>query len=124
MKSKAYLDFIHSKPCIIEGTFTQVDAHHVKSILKTGKKPPDFLCVPLNHDVHLYELHQMNEAKFWEKYGINILAEIIRLNVEFLTINTSEPEFINVDILQQLIAVNEAVGASMEQFAELKGIEL
>jgi hypothetical protein len=83
MKSKLYLEFIHSKACLITGT-TPVDAHHSKAIIRTGVRPPDYFCVPLERKLHLYDLHESNESEFWQRHDIDILETVIQLNIEFI----------------------------------------
>lgn len=127
MKSKAYLDFLSSKPCIVTGSTENVDLHHLIgwSEYRKGSKAPDFIAVPLDHDIHLNELHAGgNEPKFFEKYGINPLREVLRYNLEFLEINALESDFLSKDVLRQLIEVNKVLGDLMEAYAEKEGIEL
>ena len=90
MKSKKYLEFIHSKSCLITGNEYNKDAHHVKCIFRTGVRPPDYFCVPLGHELHLYDLHESNEAEFWERNGVNILEQVIQFNLEYISIHGFE----------------------------------
>ena len=84
MKSKKYLDWLSRKPCLVTHSNHNKDLHHVKCIIRTGVRPPDYFCVPLDHELHLYDLHEGNEADFWEKYDIDILDTVIQLNIEFI----------------------------------------
>lgn len=78
VKNDRHLDFIRSLPCVCCGNNIETEAAHVRmsdlSIAKryTGKseKPSDCWTIPLCGEHHR-EQHDMGEAAFWEKYGIN-----------------------------------------------------
>ena len=72
LRSKSYLDFIRTKPCLICGD--RAEAHHLQRAqpramaLKTG----DQFCVPVCR-AHHHELHnsKLGESVFWAVNGID-----------------------------------------------------
>lgn len=71
IRSKEYLKFIHTLPCVITGREGEgVHAHHLighgESIM--GGKSCDLLAFPLWHEIHT-ELHNHGWKRWEEKYG-------------------------------------------------------
>lgn len=76
MKSKDYLDFIGQESCPITGKYP-VDLHHESLVRRFSgglKKYFDYGAIPLEHEIHLGERHQMGKVEFWENYGLNPAA--------------------------------------------------
>ena len=130
MKSKPYLDYIHTKPCLITGNYQSLNAHHCKIIYRTGKKPSDFLCVPLSEEEHLGELHgKGSEEAYWERRGLDPVKEVLKLNLDFISINAFESDYYpdaeaKKRVLTKLIEVSAELSELMEAYAEKEGIEL
>jgi len=82
-RSKKYLAFIDSKPCLICGRAST--HHHVRLYGGggVGMKPPDNYCVPICVKCHT-QLHAMPERDFWSYSNIDICVEILDLNAEYL----------------------------------------
>ena len=85
-----YLRHVRAQPCCVFG-FERgriVVAHHVRIFGAGGMglKPSDYLTVPL-HCVTHRELHDMPEAAFWERAGIDPADEIRRLMESYLRLN-------------------------------------
>jgi len=75
-RSKKYLDFIRSKPCLICANPNTVP-HHVRRLrwgAGTGIKPSDLVCIPLCHRCH--------DPKIEE--GIDVELIIIDLLMEYI----------------------------------------
>ena len=80
VESSGYLKFVRQLPCLITGRHG-VDAAHVRySSLRYAKrqtgmaeKPDDRWAVPLEHNRHLYEQHNMDERAFWKGWNIDPL---------------------------------------------------
>lgn len=76
-KSKDYLSFLHSLPCVVTGA-TTVQAAHVSFAAPRyghygrgrGTKAPDRFALPLSPEEHARQ-HSMNEAAYWASVGIN-----------------------------------------------------
>ena len=76
-KSKDYLSFLHSLPCVVTGA-TTVQAAHVSFAAPRyghygrgrGTKAPDRFALPLSPEEHARQ-HSMNEAAYWSAVGIN-----------------------------------------------------
>lgn len=76
-KSKDYLSFLHSLPCVVTGA-TTVQAAHVSFAApryghygrSKGTKAPDRFALPLSPEEHARQ-HSMNEAAYWASVGIN-----------------------------------------------------
>ena len=76
-KSKDYLSFLHSLPCVVTGA-TTVQAAHVSFAAPRyghygrgrGTKAPDRFALPLSPEEHARQ-HSMNEAEYWAAVGIN-----------------------------------------------------
>ena len=80
VKSRAYLDFVATLPCLIYGIEDgTVSGHH---LLKTGMrgiglKSPDDYVVPLSHAAHqCLHITCGNEEDFFKLSGINNQVEI------------------------------------------------
>lgn len=84
-KSKDYLSFLHSLPCVVTGAST-VQAAHVSFAAPhfghygrgKGTKAPDRWALPLSPEEHARQ-HSMNEQAYWQSVGINphLLALVI-----------------------------------------------
>lgn len=76
-KSKDYLSFLHSLPCIVSGQ-TIVQAAHVSFAAPKyghygrgkGTKAPDRWALPLCEEEHRRQ-HSMNEQDYWATVGID-----------------------------------------------------
>lgn len=76
-KSKDYLKFLHSLPCVVSGKHG-VEAAHVSFANPKyghygrgrGSKSPDRWAIPLSSEEHRRQ-HSMNEAEYWRSVGIN-----------------------------------------------------
>ncbi len=82
-RSKKYLAFIRSKPCLV--CSHKAIAHHIRieSNAGTSKKPGDYWSVPLcvvHHDEH----DHLGRDSFWGKYDINIWRELFMLTKEWI----------------------------------------
>jgi len=81
-RSRWYLDFIRSKMCLI--CYRNSEAHH-EPIGKTGgvaMKCSDRETVPLCREHHS-ERHQIGKITFYDKYNIDYVEEIEKLQQEF-----------------------------------------
>jgi hypothetical protein len=86
-----YRKWIITLPCLVTGDDYGVIGHHVRDSRferggASGKKSSDYWMVPLRHDYHTdtkYAVHQIGERKFWADHGIDIQAEIGKLNGEY-----------------------------------------
>jgi hypothetical protein len=77
---RAYLDWIKQLPCLgcaVEGRTTYgVDPAHIRHAFAPwtpvggGEKPDDHRCAPMCRQHH-DEQHDMNEAVFWARLGVN-----------------------------------------------------
>lgn len=71
IRSKEYLYFIRSQPCVVSGATNEIVAHHIRiGFHGMGTKPSDWRCVPLHNDMH-QRLHNMGEKAFWEYHGLD-----------------------------------------------------
>lgn len=76
-KSKGYLHFLHSLPCVVSGA-REVQAAHLSMAAPKyahygrgkGHKAPDRWALPLSADEHARQ-HQIGEERFWSESGIN-----------------------------------------------------
>lgn len=87
-----YLAWIRKQPCIVtrqlgnglKTWFDRIEAHHVRNLNGlTGAaiRPPDRYAVPLLASEHAKA--QGRDRTFWAERGIDIRAEIERLNAEY-----------------------------------------
>ncbi|MCK5616199.1 DUF968 domain-containing protein [Candidatus Pacearchaeota archaeon] len=84
-RSKAYLEFIKTLPCVVCGReageyLSVVPAHQKLGEGGIGIKPPDTHCLPLCHYCHTHE--HRGERTFWQ--GVNINRE--RIIIKCLTL--------------------------------------
>lgn len=76
-KSKGYLAFLHSLPCVVSGA-REVQAAHLSFAAPRyahygrgkGSKAPDRWALPLSAAEHARQ-HNMNEESYWRSVGIN-----------------------------------------------------
>lgn len=66
----AYLDWIHSMPCLACGTMGETEAHHVQPSV-TAKKQSHWFRVPLCHDCHM-TLEDHDHDTFKKRTGFDI----------------------------------------------------
>jgi len=81
-RSKKYLLFIRTKPCLVCGYDKTVPHHEKLGMGGTSIKPPDANCVPLC--VKCHDRHENENSLLWESENIDIQREIIKLLTEFL----------------------------------------
>ncbi len=90
-RSRVYLDYIRSMPCLITKSEHEIVAHHVH-IFKDGGmgiKPSDFRTVPLTPLEH-QRLHQMGERSYWAKKNIDVEIVIIVLLCSFAKLDATK----------------------------------
>lgn len=91
---KAFLAFVHTKPCCACGTFSDVQAAHLrrpclergKRATGLGERPNDFWSVPLCRGCHLdspNSLHRTSEEVFFARLKIDPFALAADLYEEF-----------------------------------------
>ena len=70
-RSKKYLEWVASKPCLI-CRYEPCQAHHITiaELRGWGQKVSDNFTIPLCYQHH-YLLHHTSERKFWTKVGVN-----------------------------------------------------
>lgn len=91
-RSKAYLAFVRSHPCIVTDTELDVVAHHCRHAPHGGGtsiKPSDYRTVPLSPLEHA-RLHHVGEKSFWKSVKIH-------------------PEFVMIDMLSEWIHIHHRV---------------
>lgn len=84
IKSPKYLEFLHTKRCIVCGGHA-TDAHHEPLSLRfkgTRKKYLDFQAIPLCHQHHLYGIHDRPDT-FWSEHNIDVRAMALALVEEY-----------------------------------------
>lgn len=81
LSSKAYLDFIRSKPCIGCGK-GPTDAHHVKARGMGGGHENDFTAAPLCRECH-NGYHRIGLADFERNHKVNVWRECFYLLLEY-----------------------------------------
>ena len=71
-RSKKYLEWIRSLPCVVTGRTDRVVAHHVTVSANRGMglKPSDFWCLPIDWFEH-QKLHANGEASYWGDLGLD-----------------------------------------------------
>lgn len=86
IRDEQYLAWIRTKPCLacIYHKDSYIDAHHVLPMGggKMGSKTDDRRTVPLCRDAH-QRYHDKGRVRFEEIYGLDLEAEILKLNWEF-----------------------------------------
>ena len=76
-RSKEYLNFIDSKPCIVPGCGKKATHHHENlGMGGTSIKAPDSHCVPLCEDHHIPGVHAAPKS-FWNLHDIDVVSVII-----------------------------------------------
>lgn len=93
-RDDAYLAWVRERPCLVCGR-APCDPHHQaeRGHGAMGLKPSDYRAVPLCGGVEGHHTgrgtrekpgsyHALSRA-FWERYGIDVEREIVRLNTTF-----------------------------------------
>lgn len=75
-RDEKYLSWIRDQVCLVSKSPGPNDPHHAWNT--GGKKPNDYLAVPLRRDKH-DECHTIGTESFEKKYNISFELEIIRL---------------------------------------------
>lgn len=94
MKSKEYLNFIGQKECAVTGTYP-ADLHHESIVRRFSgglKKHFDYGVLPLEHEIHLNERHQLGKVEFWERYGIDPSDLVIKYLEEYIELEPPDIE--------------------------------
>lgn len=89
MLSKEYLDFIGTHACVVTGKYPS-ECHHEAVTYKfrgDRKRYFDYGAIPLIHEIHLYERHEMGRVAFWDKYELDPKEVVITLIEEYLTLD-------------------------------------
>lgn len=83
IRDERYLAWIRTKHCLV-CMDSLVEAHHVLPMGggKMGSKTDDRRTVPLCRDAH-QKYHDKGRVRFEEIYGLDLEAEILKLNWEF-----------------------------------------
>lgn len=82
-RSREYLAWIRTQPCVVTGARINVEAAHVRMGNGGGMgiKPSDFRTLPLSADQHRRQ-HQVGEKAFWAALGISpdglIISHMVR----------------------------------------------
>lgn len=81
IKDPAYIEWIRSLPCVVTGSRSVSDPHHVseQGHGSMAGKTSDRRAIPLCHRLHV-ELHQTGRETFAKKYNLDYEFEIERLN--------------------------------------------
>lgn len=93
-KSKDYLDYISTQPCVITGEYG-VHVHHESVIRRYSgaqKRQFDFGAVPLSPHVHLVERHGWGKRMFWDFYNMDPVDVVKGLLDEYIEEGRSDAE--------------------------------
>lgn len=86
VKHPAYLEWLHSQPCIVTGQ-SAVIAHHLTSLGHGRITRNDRYCVPLIEELHAVgntnAVHEIGHANFECVWGVDLVSEANRLWDEF-----------------------------------------
>lgn len=80
LKDPAYLKWLHELPCVITGQRDRLTVHHVMAGRESyGKKEDDSICVPIIAELHMHDfgkesLERIGERRFWNDWGMDVLA--------------------------------------------------
>ena len=110
VRSKRYLQFIASLPCVITGA-RPVECAHVrygeakydKRQTGAGEKPSDIWALPLSAEMHRLSdeaQHQHGERQWWEGRGIDPLELCVKLQRIY---DTSPTRFYAIESAWQLL---------------------
>lgn len=94
IKSEDYLNYLGSMGCFITKR-PNPDIHHesvVRSYSGAMKKYFDFGAIPLSHELHLGERHQIGREGFWNKYGYNPVDICIALVTVYIGLGRPDLE--------------------------------
>jgi len=80
-RSKSYLEFIRSRPCLMCGAPETVAHHEPLGSAGKGIKAPDSHCIPLCAYCHQLA-HHIGLKSFWRRHDIKM--EIIKLLTKYL----------------------------------------
>jgi len=83
-RSKKYLDFIRSKPCITCGSHDTFPHHEAMGCAGKGIKAPDSYTLPMCAKCHRFR-HDTGFS-FWDEQNIDVKMEIIKLLTEYLQV--------------------------------------
>ena len=85
-RSRAYLDWIRSQPCTVDGCLGRSQAAHTGEH-GLGMKAPDWDAIPLCAEHHLWEFpeswHRLGREAFEARYSVNIDAVILSLRTMY-----------------------------------------
>ncbi len=85
-RSARYLAWIRTKPCLICGA--KSEAAHTGLDGGMAQKSSDFSALPIcsrHHNWgHAGSFHELGRARFERRYGINLAAEVARLNNDWI----------------------------------------
>jgi len=94
MKSPNYLDFIGTKKCPITGSHPS-DCHHESVTRRFSgalKKHFDYGALPLEHEIHLYERHQVGKEEFWSKYDFDPALLVLSYLEEYVSLDPEDKD--------------------------------
>lgn len=80
--SAKHLQLVRSQACLVSRSYLEVVAHHPDEcfprLVAASRKIPDFLAVPLRHDLHdpghPGSVHKVNNARWWRERHVNVYA--------------------------------------------------
>lgn len=78
--SPKHLELVRAQPCLVSRSLTAVVAHHPKEmfprLMAQQRKIPDFLAVPLRHDLHdpghPGSVHKLNHPRWWLERRVDV----------------------------------------------------
>lgn len=111
LRSKAYLDFVRSHPCLVTDQEYAVVAHHCRHKPHGGGvslKPSDYRTVPLTPLEH-YRLHSIGEKSYWANAMIIPEIAMADMLVDWLkiTYRVSVPNVHDLETALDFIVVVE-----------------
>lgn len=111
LRSKDYLEFVRSHPCLVTDQEHDVVAHHCRHKPHGGGvslKPSDYRTVPLTPLEH-HRLHAMGEKSYWAKARIIPEIAMADMLVDWLkiTYRVSVPNVHDLETALEFISVVE-----------------
>ena len=78
-RSKKYMEWVSTLPCVICNRPGQSDPHHVRIFgnAGTGQKPDDCWCIPLCREHH-NEIHSIGMYSFQERHNV-LMVKLLML---------------------------------------------